>query len=977
MMSNKWTFSLTTLITILALVFVVAPVIAGDFSTAISVVGHDISHADGEQREVGTTVLFNVTFGKVVTTVAGAAPADNEEFAPGDIILQAYDEDGAVVDITATPPTIAAGVPANGMNYVVTVTITDVVRKLYFQIPKGKVGAADPTVGDDDDANEKKDITVTLLPENPASPALPDVLKVERVGEPYATITSAEFMVHVLLTEEPKGGLTKDHLALTELDFGSIVKLASPSAAAVALMTFPAVDRNGDNDNTDTGEAAIAAGSAAASWRDGMLHLYLVTLKTKPGEKTAVVGIKSFAGMENPAPGAGQEMYNMLSGEGRDQLTVKTKRDDPQTPKAAGLKFSLPKDKVIPAGGYLVVAEDKAGSSVHVPGGAIDKSPLPHERNARELVYNVIDDGDLPNLETFLANGGVIGVMGPHALVITEIMWGSDASLDDPGKSQWIELYNTGAEYKTQDGDNTTYLIFYDSRDTLPTGLHDTAGTTPAIGPRWHLTGKGQSGASGKRITSDKDVEATVQLGTVQPIISMYRVMDASGTLEDGRMEDSWRQSTESTNFEANAPGVHTGTPGAMTDMTALRMAEAAKTKAEADAAAAKAAADAKKAEGTGTVPEAGQIYISEIMFAGGGVLPQWIEIANGSRTEEVNLSGWTLTVDNAVADADVSVGSSIMFTIPAGTKIGMFGQNDTPNTLLIVTETGRNNLPVGAPMLNLWQSSQTELILAGVTKRRYSLLSGTAFQITLAPPAPTKTVVPATATAAQKAKAKADDSVAAMKHKAATDIAGNLGADGAAAWALPMSEDGRSSIIRRHIQVSVGPAEPEDGSMMDSWISAADTSFAQVTHIRVASHYGAANDVGTPGFRAGGALPVELSHFRPARDKATGAAVITWATESELNNAGFFIKRSQQRNGEFKVINATMVPGAGTTSEKQFYTYTDTTAQPNVVYYYQIEDVSLDGNRQTLTRGIRLKGHVGAAGKATVIWGELKTSHE
>ena len=122
---------------------------------------------------------------------------------------------------------------------------------------------------------------------------------------------------------------------------------------------------------------------------------------------------------------------------------------------------------------------------------------------------------------------------------------------------------------------------------------------------------------------------------------------------------------------------------------------------------------------------------------------------------------------------------------------------------------------------------------------------------------------------------------------------------------------------------------------------------------------------------------PLNSSHFRPARDKATGAVMITWATESELNNAGFFIKRSNQRDGEFKVINATMVPGAGTTSEKQFYTYTDTTAQPNVVYYYQIEDVSLDGNRQTLTRGIRLKGHVGAAGKATVIWGELKTSHE
>ena len=164
---------------------------------------------------------------------------------------------------------------------------------------------------------------------------------------------------------------------------------------------------------------------------------------------------------------------------------------------------------------------------------------------------------------------------------------------------------------------------------------------------------------------------------------------------------------------------------------------------------------------------------------------------------------------------------------------------------------------------------------------------------------------------------------------------------------------------------------------MAANWALASDTAFAQPTHVRAGSYYGAQNDVGTPGFRAGGALPVELSHFRPARQKETGQVVITWSTQSELNNAGFFIKRSQQRNGEFKVINATMVPGAGTTSEKQFYTYTDTTAQPNVVYYYQIEDVSLDGQRQTLTRGIRLKGHVGAAGKATTLWGELKTSHE
>ena len=366
------------------------------------------------------------------------------------------------------------------------------------------------------------------------------------------------------------------------------------------------------------------------------------------------------------------------------------------------------------------------------------------------------------------------------------------------------------------------------------------------------------------------------------------------------------------------------------------------------------AAAAAKAADTSVRIPEVGQIYISEIMFAGGGTLPQWIEISNSSRTEQVNLSGWTLTVENATADADVSVGAKAVFTIPEGTRIDPSGQHATPSTVLVITEQGRNNLD-GAmaedQVLNLWTDQQTELILLDVTKRRYSLLSDMAFKITLAPPEPDVTL-------------------------SATDVVGNLGVDGTATWALPMAEgDARSSILRRHIPVSIGPAEPKAGEMMESWVLVSNTSFAQSTHLSAHSYYGLPTDVGTPGFRAGGALPVELSHFRPERQKDTRAVVITWSTQSELNNAGFFIKRSQQRDGEFKVINATMIPGAGTTSEKQFYTYTDTTAQPNVVYYYQTEDVSLDGNRQTLTRGIRLKGHIGAVGKATVLWGELKTS--
>ena len=196
-------------------------------------------------------------------------------------------------------------------------------------------------------------------------------------------------------------------------------------------------------------------------------------------------------------------------------------------------------------------------------------------------------------------------------------------------------------------------------------------------------------------------------------------------------------------------------------------------------------------------------------------------------------------------------------------------------------------------------------------------------------------------------------------------DVVGNL----EGGWELPASEGDRSSLIRREMG--------EAGEIMGTaagWVLASDT---MLDGAYLTTYYGSADDMGTPGYNAGGNLPVELSKFGAKRDPLTGAVVITWSTQSELNNAGFFIKRSQQTHGKFVIVNPTMIAGAGTTAEKQSYTYTDATAEPNIVYYYQIEDVSLDGNRQTLTRAHRLKGHVGAAGKATTTWGDLKSSRD
>ena len=117
--------------------------------------------------------------------------------------------------------------------------------------------------------------------------------------------------------------------------------------------------------------------------------------------------------------------------------------------------------------------------------------------------------------------------------------------------------------------------------------------------------------------------------------------------------------------------------------------------------------------------------------------------------------------------------------------------------------------------------------------------------------------------------------------------------------------------------------------------------------------------------------LPVTLSHFRAEHTDA--GVILKWTTESEVDNAGFYIYRSKTKDGEFKVVNPTLIQGAGTTGERNDYTWTDTTAKPNTVYYYRIEDVSHAGVREQLAT-VRLRGLVSARGKLTTRWADLKT---
>ena len=855
MMSTKWTFSFLTLM-LVGLLVAAPAALANEIKLRVTDANHagpadpaDVSAEDGIQVLAGTAVT-------VTLTSAEALLGSSVEVADFEVVNATIDATTGITRVDPKKYTISF--TAGG-------TVTDGTEVTIILVPK-KLTSAE--TGDSDStgvtlkfkyvAVDNSDNTAAV--DEPNDPMVVSITRATAIGSTIASafvedVVSGEFMVKIVLTEMPNGGLASEKLA-------DRIKALSASAATVtdvrAGVKFARADDGTNTTMPPPSEGGYAEGNTAdgavplPTGRDAMYYPYLATIVPNGSADKVVVQVNSFKdlvatqgeGADAILPGMYTKPPEKAATNGRDKLEVKVEKD-PAKAKEVGLKIAIPDNIIVPAGGYLVLGRDDGdgddnhekrtdSTQIIYPGDPTITPILASDRQPNQQKYNVIKAA-LPNLETFLSNGGTIDVMSA-GLTVSEIMWGSDASLATPSHNQWIELYNSGVEYKT----SKAALIFYAPNDAvpaktaavaatattaavpamLPAGVSDRVGTIDDAGAYWSIAGKGQSGRTGQGETAGE----LIAVVPTQSVISMYRVMvpdtstgAAAGAMmpQYGNMASAWMQSTPpAVNFNANAIGVRVGSPGADRLITA---AEAAAT-AAAEAAKAAAAAAAKSPDTSVMMPKVGQIYISEIMFAGGGTLPQWLEISNGSRTEMVNLSGWTITVDNAAADADVSVGASIMFTIPEGTKIHPSGQNDYPSTLLVVTEAGRNNLTgamAAGQVLNIWESQQTELILGGITKRRYSLLSGMAFQVTLAPPVPI--AVPATAattaptTAAEIAAKRAADAAKkaaaakeALARKAATDVVGNLGADGAAAWALPMNDDGgRSSIIRRHVPVS------------------------------------------------------------------------------------------------------------------------------------------------------------------------------
>ena len=334
----------------------------------------------------------------------------------------------------------------------------------------------------------------------------------------------------------------------------------------------------------------------------------------------------------------------------------------------------------------------------------------------------------------------------------------------------------------------------------------------------------------------------------------------------------------------------------------------------------------------TASTPK-GSVTFSEIMFdSAGGTLPQWIELYNTSKTEVLNLNRWELEIQNV--DSEDLVGRPIV-TLTLQEKLIQPNQ-----TLLIVAGNARASSGTSLPADRIYNLLKLHEKNLRIKKPQDTFLSEEGFYLKLT-----------------------DANGHLVDEIGNTD--GNRRTTDAPKWVLRRSdvEGSRSSLVRRYEKGGIA----EEGTEAASWVLAANVAKIAASEL----HYGHADDIGTPGHRRGGALPVELSSFSVKRNEA-GAVVVTWATESEVDNAGFNLRRSLTRDSGFTLLNPVLIAGAGTTGERQTYTFTDTSAKPGVEYYYQIEEVAFDGKRETLATRM-LRGPVSAANRALTTFGAVK----
>jgi flagellar basal body-associated protein FliL len=78
--------------------------------------------------------------------------------------------------------------------------------------------------------------------------------------------------------------------------------------------------------------------------------------------------------------------------------------------------------------------------------------------------------------------------------------------------------------------------------------------------------------------------------------------------------------------------------------------------------------------------------------------------------------------------------------------------------------------------------------------------------------------------------------------------------------------------------------------------------------------------------------------------DYQQASVIIDWTTASEIDTAGFNVYRSMQSDLGYRRVNAALIPASQEPLTGGVYSYTDFGVEPGKIYFYLLEDVSMDG---------------------------------
>ncbi|MCK4271355.1 T9SS type A sorting domain-containing protein, partial [bacterium] len=92
--------------------------------------------------------------------------------------------------------------------------------------------------------------------------------------------------------------------------------------------------------------------------------------------------------------------------------------------------------------------------------------------------------------------------------------------------------------------------------------------------------------------------------------------------------------------------------------------------------------------------------------------------------------------------------------------------------------------------------------------------------------------------------------------------------------------------------------------------------------------------------------LPVELSSFTATGGQ--GMVTLEWITESESDNLGFHLYRSEHDSRIFQRITGELIAGSGNSSSPRDYFWEDRRVENGQTYWYQLQSIDFQGQTRT-----------------------------